>query len=61
MSLGAEKTGFVLCEEQWQGCVLAKTLHAREGHAGMHLPGFAEEETHGGIGLLAWRDPLSAP
>lgn len=29
----------------------------------MHLPGFAAEETRGGggVGWLAWRDPLSAP
>lgn len=42
---------------------LQRRCCAVQRHAGMHLPGFAEEETRGGggVGLLAWRDPLSAP
>lgn len=52
----------MLCGEQWQSRALQRCCHAVQRHMGMHWPGFAEEKTHGGggVGLLGWRDPLSA-
>lgn len=64
VSLGTENTGFVLCGGQRWGRALAKMLpRGVETRVGTHLPGFAEEEAGGGggVGWLAWRDPLSAP